>query len=365
MIEFKTPYTFDRVVRLIIGLVTLVLIFLLLRRLSTVLTPFFIGWILAYFLNPIVNFFQYKLKFKSRILSVITTLLLFFSTFTGIIILLIPQISIEINKTYALFQEFTANLNVISSLPMAWQNSIKIYLEGFNIPKIINDPNLMEIVREVTPKLWTIFNSSLSFAFSLIIIIVVIFYLIFILKDYDKITESIPNLIPKKYRPLITDIFSDIKTEMNRYFRGQALVAVIVGTLFTIGFLIIDLPLAIVFGIFVGILNLVPYLQTVAIVPGMFLFILKASEPGHSFGGVLLSVLIIFVIVQGFQDLFLVPKIMGRVTGLKPAVILLALSVWGSLLGIIGMIIALPLTTLIISYYKRWVLKAENNEPII
>jgi predicted PurR-regulated permease PerM len=147
---------------------------------------------------------------------------------------------------------------------------------------------------------------------------------------------------------------------MNRYFRGQALVALIVGVLFAIGFVIIDLPMAIIFGIFVGILNLVPYLQTVAIVPGIFLVILKASEPGQSFGGVVLAVVIVFVVVQLFQDLFLVPKIMGKVTGLKPAVILLSLSVWGSLMGIIGMIIALPLTTLIVSYYKRWVLGDEN-----
>ena len=76
--------------------------------------------------------------------------------------------------------------------------------------------------------------------------------------------------------------------------------------------------------------------------------------------GLCLAVVIVFVVVQLFQDLFLVPKIMGKVTGLKPAVILLSLSVWGSLMGIIGMIIALPLTTLIVSYYKRWVLGDEN-----
>ena len=64
--------------------------------------------------------------------------------------------------------------------------------------------------------------------------------------------------------------------------------------------------------------------------------------------------------VQSLQDMVLVPKIMGKAMGLKPAIILLSLSVWGSLLGFVGLIIALPLTTLIISYYKRYVLK-ENN----
>jgi predicted PurR-regulated permease PerM len=369
MIEFKSPYTFDKVVRLVIGLAILVLIFLLFRRLSAVLTPFFIGWLLAYLLHPIVSFFQYKLKFKSRILSIVTTLILFFGTITGIIILLIPQISREINKVSTLFRNYTENLTVDSFLPVAWQNAIMEYFSDFNLSEMINDPNMMDIVRKVTPQLWGIFNSSLSFIFSLMVVIIVLLYLIFILKDYEKITESIPNIIPKTYRPLVSGIFSDIEAGMNRYFRGQALIALIVGVLFTTGFLIIDLPMAILFGIFVGVLNLVPYLQTVAIVPGMFLFILKASEPGHTLGGVLLSVLIVFVIVQSFQDLFLVPKIMGKVTGLKPAVILLSLSVWGALMGVIGMIIALPLTTLIISYYKRWVLGSEeligNSEEVI
>lgn len=356
MIEFKTPYTLDKVVRLIIGLTIIVLIFLLFKRLSAVLTPFFIGWLLAYLLHPFVKFFQYKLKFKSRILSIITTLILFFGSVTGIIMLLIPRISKEISKVTFLIQDFTQNFNIDSFMPIAWQNAIVEYFNNINIVELIKNPNIMELVRKVTPQLWGILNSSLSFVFSLMVIVIILLYLIFILKDYEKITNAIPEIIPKNYRELITGIFEDIEAGMNRYFRGQALIALIVGVLYTTGFLIIGLPMAIVFGIFVGILNLVPYLQTVAVVPGMFLFILKASEPGHTLGGVLLSVLIVFVVVQSFQDLFLVPKIMGKVTGLKPAVILLSLSVWGSLMGIIGMIIALPLTTLIISYYQRWVL---------
>lgn len=364
MIEFKTPYTFDKVVRLLIGITILVLIFLLFRRLSAVLTPFFVGWLLAYMLHPIVCFFQYKLKFRSRILSISTTLVLFFSTITGIIILLIPLVSKEINNFSLLIQNYTENLSVDSFLPVAWQNAIMEYFSGFNLTEMVNNPNIMELFRKVAPQLWGIFNTSLSFILSLMVVMIVLLYLIFILKDYEKITESFPRIIPQKYRPVVTGIFSDIEDGMNRYFRGQALIALISGVLFVIGFLIIDLPMAIIFGLFIGLLTLVPYLKAVAIVPGMFLFILKASEPGHTFGGVLLSVLIIFTVIQIFEDLILVPKIMGKVTGLQPAVILLSLSVWGALMGVIGMIIALPLTTLIISYYKRWVIGTEEQTVI-
>ena len=74
----------------------------------------------------------------------------------------------------------------------------------------------------------------------------------------------------------------------------------------------------------------------------------------------LLGCFIVFLVVQGIQDLFLVPKIMGKAMGLNPAVILLSLSIWGSLLGIVGMIIALPVTTLLISYYKRFVIREQG-----
>ena len=83
---------------------------------------------------------------------------------------------------------------------------------------------------------------------------------------------------------------------------------------------------------------------------------MQSMETGQSYGSVLLGSAIVFVIIQSLEDMFLTPKIMGKVTGLNPAVILLSLSVWGSLMGVVGMIIALPMTTLMISYYKRFVL---------
>ena len=144
---------------------------------------------------------------------------------------------------------------------------------------------------------------------------------------------------------------------MNSYFRGQSLIALIVGILFSIGFLIIDFPLAIGLGLFIGLLNLVPYLQLIGLIPTIALALMKSLETGQSFWVILLMALAVFAVVQTIQDMYLTPRIMGKVMGLNPAVILLSLSIWGSLLGFIGLIIALPLTTLCLSYYRRFVLK--------
>ena len=137
-------------------------------------------------------------------------------------------------------------------------------------------------------------------------------------------------------------IVTDVQDGMNKYFRGQAFVAFCVGILFSIGFLIIDFPLAIGFGLFIGLLNMVPYLQLIAFIPTVLLALLKAADTGENFWWILFCAFLVFCIVQIIQDGLIVPKVMGKITGLNPAIILLSLSVWGALMGIVGMIIALP-----------------------
>ena len=111
------------------------------------------------------------------------------------------------------------------------------------------------------------------------------------------------------------------------------------------------------------LLNLVPYLQTLGFAPAILLALLKAHDTGGNFWLIMIGFTIAVLIVQTLQDAVITPKVMGKVTGLSAAVILLSLSIWGTLLGFIGLIIALPLTTLLISYYKRYVLK--ENEDLI
>jgi predicted PurR-regulated permease PerM len=86
------------------------------------------------------------------------------------------------------------------------------------------------------------------------------------------------------------------------------------------------------------------------------LSLLKSTETGENFWLIFGLSLLVLCVVQSIQDLFLTPKIMGKAMGLNPAIILLSLSIWGTLLGFVGLIVALPLTTLCLSYYKRFIL---------
>ena len=153
---------------------------------------------------------------------------------------------------------------------------------------------------------------------------------------------------------------------MNLYFRGQALVALSVGILFSIGFLIIGMPLAIVLGMFIGLLNMVPYLQFISLLPTTLLCLVYSVNTGVDFWVIWWESMAVYAIVQVIQDLIIVPRVMKKAMGLNPAIILLSLSIWGVLLGFIGLIIALPLTSLLLSYYNKYIINnnaEEQNAP--
>ncbi|MDE6196381.1 MAG: AI-2E family transporter, partial [Muribaculaceae bacterium] len=191
---------------------------------------------------------------------------------------------------------------------------------------------------------------------------IVLLYVVFIMLDYERLLKGFRRLIPPKYRATTFSIAGNIKDSMNHYFRGQALVASIVGVLFCIGFSIIGLPMAIVLGLFIGVLNMVPYLQLISLVPTTILCLVYSVDGGVDFWHIWWASMAVYVIVQCIQDLFLTPKIMGKAMGLNPAIILLSLSVWGTLLGFIGLIIALPLTTLLLAYYDIYITNREDGE---
>lgn len=358
----ERPYTFDRTVRLVITVAVLVGLFLLTRQLSGVLLPFLISWFLAYLIHPIVSFFQYKLRLKNRTLSVIVTLVCFCAVITGCIALLAPLISSEFAKMGTIVTNYLSGINADTFLPERWQETLREWLKDINLSAWITSGGLTSAISKITPYLGGIVGGSISALMGLTVVFICILYLIFILIDYEKMAKGMVEMIPPKYRQLIGGILSDLSEGMNKYFRGQALIAGIVGILFAIGFSIMRLPLGIVIGLFIGVLNMVPYLQALGIPPCMILGLLQSADTGTGYWIILLEITAVFCIVQSIQDLILTPYIMGNRIGMKPALMLLALSIWGSLLGVAGMIIALPITTVMISYYKRFVLHTDDNK---
>ena len=357
---FDKPFTFDRVSRIVFSVLMIGGLIYLLAVLKNALLPFLIAWLMAYMMQPFVRFFQYKLKFKNRVLSIAAVLV----SLVGLLILLyqlvVPSIIDEIQGTFQLLQTHQGNPENIPLIPESWRIYIVNQMDLLHLSELVSRENLLNTLKQIAPRMWTLLSSTFSLLFSVTILFVVMLYFIFILLDYEKIAEGWIKLIPERYRPFAQGLAEDVEVSMNRYFRGQALIALCVGVLLAIGFKIIDFPLAVSLGLFIGFLNLIPYLQTLGLIPMLLLSLLKAAETGGSFWLIFGSALLVLCVVQGIQDLFLTPKIMGKAMGLNPAIILLSLSIWGTLLGFVGLIVALPLTTLSLSYYKRFILMEQS-----
>lgn len=352
--------TFDRFVRGLLLVMGVVGLYYLLDALSGVLLPFFVAWLLAYMMYPLIIFLEQKCRIRYRLLSIMVAIVVVFGVLAALIVFTVPPAVQQMVRLSDDLLHYASTYLSGTDIPEQIEFFLHQNFDRNTIVQFFRQDEVVDAIQAAATQAWEFLSGTMSIVWFFVDVMMVLLYLLFFLLDYEKVNKNWLMVVPKAHRAVANHIASDIKREMNAYFRGQALVAFLVGVLFSIGFLIIDFPMAIGLGLFIGLLNMVPYAQTLGFIPAIILALLKSNDTGQSFWFILLMAIVVFCVVQAIQDLFLVPKIMGKAMGLKPAIILLALSVWGSLLGIIGFIIALPMTTLGWAYYQRFVLK----EPV-
>ena len=353
--------TFDKFIRYS-GIVLLVIaVILLVKYLSAVLIPFFVAWVFAYLLFPVVKFIENKLHVHVRALSIIITLIFVIAIIGGIIYLIIPPMIEQFQKLYDILANWMHTSTHTNDLS-AWLSE-KITENQHQIEQFFKSKDFADALKTAMPKVFSVLGQTANVVISIVASLITLLYTFFILLDYEYLTTNWIRIFPKKNRPFWHELAQDVERELNKYFRGQGLVALCMAIMFCIGFTIMDFPMAISLGILIGILDLIPYMHTFALIPTAFLAMLKAADTGQSFWLIFGMAVGLFIVVQVITDMVVTPKIMGKAMGLNPAILLLALSVWGALLGFIGLIIALPLTTLIIAYWKRYVTKEEELRP--
>ncbi len=358
----QQPFTTDRIVRLVISLGLLTGIILLLGRLSGALLPFAIGWLIAYLLAPTVDFVQFRLRFRNRILSLVAVLSFFALIVAGIVAIIAPIIYQQTADLYHLVVRYVEEADWYSDdLPAVIQERLRNFLGDDQVLSVLDPSTLSQAAQAILPRLWVFVSDSYSALSAVLGLLIVLLYVAFILLDYRQMTNSWRSYLPDTYTRPLEELMMDFSQAMATYFRAQALIAFLNAVLFCLGFWIIGLPMGILLGIFVGLLNMIPYMQNIGIIPALFLALMQSLETGQSFWLLLLFVLIVFVVVGIIEQAILVPRIMGKATGINPALILLALSIWGSLLGLFGLIIALPFTTVLISFYRRVLLPQWNS----
>lgn len=352
-------WTTDRIMQFIFGLIVITVLILLLNYLSAVLVPFGAAFLIAYILDPIVNKLQKKIKF--RIIAVLAVLFSFAALLTIALIIFIPQVTEEIQRLGALLSKLLTDsswrgrLNEV--IPENFWEGLRNLISMESIAESMRSldfwKDAQSILSKVVPGALGVLSGTATVIFWIVGAALIVMYLIFIMLDMPKLRSNIKKLIPLKYKEEAAEFAKEMDYFMASYFRAQTIVALSVGTLFAISFSIIGFPMGFLFGFFIGALNMIPYLQTMSIPLALVLGIVYSLDTGIPFWEVVLIVAAIYGTIQIIQDMILVPNIVGRSLNLPPVAILLSLSIWGKLLGFLGLIVAIPFTCLCLVYLGK------------
>ena len=345
--------TFDKFIRWAGVTLIVFAVLYITNYLSEVLLPFVIAWFFAYLLYPVVKFIENKLHIKVRALSIILAMGAAIAVIGGVLWLIIPPMIDQFDKLGEVLTRWlhqTTHTNNLTAMIKEWLQENQAQIEHF-----LKSKDFSDALKTTMPKLFSVVGQTANIIISIVASMITLLYMFFILLDYETLTANWVRIFPKKNRPFWQELMKDVERELNNYIRGQGMVALCMGIMFCIGFTIIGFPMAIGLGILIGIMDLVPYLHTFALIPTAFLAGLKALNTGDNFWIIFGLAVLVFCVVQVIIDMIVTPKIMGKQMGLNPAVLLLSLSVWGALLGFLGLIVALPLTTLIMAYWQRYI----------
>jgi len=323
--------------------------------LSEILWPLVVAGILALLLRPLVIWFQEKLKI-GRIWSIILLYVLFLIFILSLAALVLPAIISQARSFLeylpTLMDELAKFLNRFFPDAVQW---ISTYLSYEALKTHLGD--ISEHIRNITetslPALST-FGQFVLHAFTLIagFLIIPVYLFFFLLADQNpvRVIRDEISFIPWRIRQDITYLAEEFARIIIAFFRGQILIGIIMGVLLALGFSAAGLKFGAFLGIMVGLLNIIPYLGSIL---GLLTVLpLAYMQDG---GGLILALLVlgIFIVVQLVESYFLTPKIMGRNTGLHPLAIIISIFFWGKVLnGILGMILAIPLTAFAVTAWR-------------
>lgn len=305
---------------------------------SRVISPFVYALILAYILNPLVNFLERKkVKRKWAVLIVFAIILILLSLFFALII---PNAVNDLTN-------FIKDIPNIVKFLQDWFNDLRSGNFGVIVEKLEEYINLDEQLNNISEYISSSLENVVSFLVAstatlldLLMTPIITFYY---LKEKDKILSIATNLIPKKIKPTFYKIGNDINRILSGFIRGQLIIALIIGVLTGIAAAILRVPYAITIGIQAGITNIIPYFGPWigGILPVILALMISPIRA-------LWMVIAIIVIQQGEGDL-ISPQIMSRSVGLHPLLVMFSVLFFGSIFGIIGMIGGVPLMAILIT----------------
>ncbi len=312
-------------------------VFKILVNVLKVLSPLFIGFVIAWLFNPLVK----KLTNKgiNRILSALIVYCVFLVVVVIFIRVFIPVLYSQINDLIASIPSVVAKINdVIDEFVMSF-NTKSIDLSGVKDTMIDNFGNMIVNYTNTLPN--TIVNIIIKFFSGLGVIFMGLVVGLYMLFDFDSIQKFFLRLIPDKYRHDFETLTNNIGNEVRKSVNGTLLVALVVFVCDTIGFTIVGLKAPLLLGFFCGVTDLIPYI-------GPYIGGAAATIMGFSQSSVIgATVLIICIVVQMIESYILQPIVMSKAVSIHPVAIIVGLLVFGYFFGIIGMVLATPCLAII------------------
>ncbi len=302
---------------------------------ANILSPFLISALLAYLINPGVQIFEKKGITRINSVILIYIILIVVVLFLGYFVL--PKLFKDISILIENFPQYSHQMQIF------FQNLQDGYLNS-NLPqglKDIIDDNILLLQTSVMSLLQRVADSLIAFfskIFNLIIIPVITFYM---LKDSDYFKNQLILLIPKSKRSKVMYLFKDIDNVFGKYIRGQILISIFVGIMTTITLITIKVRYALILGIFSGISNIIPYFgPIIGMIPTVIFALLDSPSKAMYAAGA-------YLLIQQIESGIIAPKIIGESVGIHPVYVLLALTIGGKVLGVTGLIIAVPFAAVI------------------
>ena len=302
----------------------------LLWNISDILAPFILGGILAYLLDPVAD------KMESfgvpRLLTALTVSLLALFVLMTAAILVIPIIFDQINQIIGFIPYITNEIYLVM------QKGFK----GLNLGEVedIDLVNLSKNLNEVSPIFAkSIFNSSFAILDFIFLLMVTPIVAIYLLVDWDKIIKEVEKVIPRRLEPTISQIVIEMHKTVASFLRGQFSVCIILAIFYAVSLTALGLEYGLLVGLFSGLISFIPLIG--AILGGLVALVVSLAQYWQTpeWVGV---VLIIFLFGQILEGNLLTPRLVGKSVKLHPLWIIFSVTCFGSLMGWVGVILAVP-----------------------
>lgn len=342
---------------LIFGALITILIVLILG-LGDVLTPLLIAFFLAYLLFPLIQ----KLEGKGvKRNFAVTIVFLIFSIFIVLVsLLVIPGLLLD---AQIFFKELPASLakalNKVEQMATMLGVEVDFSRQGVEAFLLKQSSHLsLSMVTSFTKGLQGAFSNVLSWILGVLNFFLIPLFFFYVINDYEKITAELKSFIPNSIRDKLVLYIGHCNTVLKGYIRGQLIVALILGILYGVGLTIVGLRFGFFIGLLSGFASIIPY-AGVALGLTSALTICLANYTGPT---TLIGLVIVFAIVQILEGFLITPKFVGNKVGLSAFATMLSLIIGGNLLGLSGMLIAIPIAAILKTIISHLKLEYQNSE---